>query len=143
VRRCHAFASPRNPNLSILELQLQDITGRLADQQIFSPGKRFNLHGWLTVPGTPVPRWAAPGGPSGLVNGNAFTVPAWQGTPLIEVLEAPKRRCAPASDSVVCCLCMGYRGLTAIAYAGGAGGAAGRRPLGRSPARCPCASGSS
>ncbi|NBQ21740.1 MAG: DNA helicase RecG, partial [Synechococcaceae bacterium WB6_3B_236] len=29
VRRCHAFASPKNPNLAILELQLQDPTGRL------------------------------------------------------------------------------------------------------------------
>ena len=29
VRRCHGFTSPRNPNLSILELQVQDPTGRL------------------------------------------------------------------------------------------------------------------
>ena len=41
VKRCHAFASPRNPNLSILELQLQDITGRLRVSR-FLIGKRFS-----------------------------------------------------------------------------------------------------
>jgi ATP-dependent DNA helicase RecG len=29
IRRCNGFVSPRNPNLAILELQLQDPTGRL------------------------------------------------------------------------------------------------------------------
>lgn len=29
VRRSHSFTSPRNPNLSILELQLADATGRI------------------------------------------------------------------------------------------------------------------
>ena len=40
VRRVHAFASPKNPNLSILELQLQDPSGRLRISK-FMAGKRF------------------------------------------------------------------------------------------------------
>ena len=41
VRRCHGFTSPRNPNLSILELQVQDPTGRLKVTR-FLAGKRFS-----------------------------------------------------------------------------------------------------
>ena len=48
VRRCHGFTSPRNPNLSIIELQLQDPTGRIKVTR-FLAGKRFSnpsyLHG--------------------------------------------------------------------------------------------------
>ena len=40
VRRCNGFVSPRNPNLAILELQLQDPTGRLKVTR-FLAGKRF------------------------------------------------------------------------------------------------------
>jgi hypothetical protein len=46
VRRCHAFGSPRNPNLAILELQLQDVTGRLKVTRFFA-GRRFSSPGWL------------------------------------------------------------------------------------------------
>ena len=46
VRRSHSFTSPRNPNLSILELQLADVTGRLKVSKFFA-GKRFSSPGWL------------------------------------------------------------------------------------------------
>jgi len=46
VRRAHAFVSPRNPNLSILELQLQDPTGRMRVSR-FSAGRRFTAPAWL------------------------------------------------------------------------------------------------
>ena len=41
VRRCGGFVSPRNPNLAILELHLQDPTGRLRVSR-FLAGKRFS-----------------------------------------------------------------------------------------------------
>ncbi len=48
VRRSHGFTSPRNPNLSIIELQLQDPTGRIKVTR-FLAGRRFSnpsyLHG--------------------------------------------------------------------------------------------------
>lgn len=40
IRRCSAFVSPRQPNLAILDLQLQDITGRLRVSR-FLAGRRF------------------------------------------------------------------------------------------------------
>ena len=84
VRRCHAFSSSRNPNLAILELQLQDSTGRLRVSRFFA-GRRFSSPAWLKVqqrqfpPGTTV-------AVSGLVkespHGPTFA------DPLIEVLES-------------------------------------------------------
>ncbi len=46
VRRCHAFVSPRNPQLAILDLQLQDCTGRMQASR-FSIGRRFTSPAWL------------------------------------------------------------------------------------------------
>ena len=46
VRRCNGFVSPRNPNLAILELQLQDPTGRLKVTR-FLAGKRFSSMAYL------------------------------------------------------------------------------------------------
>ena len=46
VRRCNGFVSPRNPNLAILELQLQDPTGRLKVTR-FLAGKRFSSTAYL------------------------------------------------------------------------------------------------
>ena len=46
VRRSHSFTSPRNPNLSILELQLVDPTGRIRISKFFA-GKRFSSPAWL------------------------------------------------------------------------------------------------
>jgi ATP-dependent DNA helicase RecG len=40
IRRCSAFVSPRQPNLAILDLQLQDISGRLRLSR-FLAGRRF------------------------------------------------------------------------------------------------------
>ena len=85
VKRCHAFASPRNPNLSILELQLQDITGRLRVSR-FLIGKRFSTPGWLKAQQRQFP----PGCmvvASGLVKTSPYG-PCFQ-DPLMEVLEGP------------------------------------------------------
>jgi ATP-dependent DNA helicase RecG len=46
VKRCHAFVSHKNPNLSILDLQLQDQTGRLKISK-FMAGRRFSTPAWL------------------------------------------------------------------------------------------------
>tara|TARA_Y100001968_G_scaffold41189_4_gene31306 strand:+ start:8169 stop:10706 length:2538 start_codon:yes stop_codon:yes gene_type:complete len=48
VRRCSSFVSPRNPNLSILELQLQDPTGRLKVTR-FLAGRRFSNKAYLRI----------------------------------------------------------------------------------------------
>jgi ATP-dependent DNA helicase RecG len=85
VRRSHTLTSPRNPNLSILELHLQDVTGRLKVSRFFA-GRRFANPGWLKSQ----QRLYPPGctvAVSGLVKegpwGVSFT------DPLIEVLESP------------------------------------------------------
>ena len=85
VRRSHTLVSAKNPNLSILELQLQDITGRLKVSRFFA-GRRFASPGWLKSQ----QRLYPPGctvAVSGLVKdgpwGLSFT------DPLIEVLESP------------------------------------------------------
>ena len=46
VRRCNSFTSPKNPNLSILDLQLQDPTGRLKVTRFFA-GRRFSNRAYL------------------------------------------------------------------------------------------------
>ncbi len=85
VRRCHTATSPKNPNLSFLELHLQDVTGRLKVSRFFA-GRRFASPGWLKSQ----QRLYPPGSTvavSGLVKegpwGLGFT------DPLIEVLDSP------------------------------------------------------
>ena len=85
VRRCHTATSPKNPNLSFLELHLQDVTGRLKVTRFFA-GRRFASPGWLKSQ----QRLYPPGSTvavSGLVKegpwGMGFT------DPLIEVLDSP------------------------------------------------------
>ena len=85
VRRCHTATSPKNPNLSFLELHLQDVTGRLKVNRFFA-GRRFASPGWLKSQ----QRLYPPGSTvavSGLVKespwGMGFT------DPLIEVLDSP------------------------------------------------------
>ena len=46
VRRCSSFTSPRNPNLAILDLQLEDPTGRLKVTRFFA-GRRFANKAYL------------------------------------------------------------------------------------------------
>ncbi len=85
VRRCHGFKSPRNPNLSILELQLQDPTGRLKVTRFFA-GRRFSSSSYiksqsrLYPPGVTV-------AVSGLVKEGPYGM-SFQ-DPLIEVMESP------------------------------------------------------
>ncbi|MEB3317444.1 MAG: ATP-dependent DNA helicase RecG [Cyanobacteriota bacterium] len=85
VRRCTTLTSPKNPNLSILELQLQDCTGRLRVSRFFA-GRRFASPGWLKSQARLYP----PGctvAVSGLVRENPRGVSIHD--PLIEVLESP------------------------------------------------------
>ena len=85
VRRCHAFTSPRNPNLSILELQLQDPTGRLRVSR-FLVGRRFASPGWLKAQQRQFPAGCHVA-VSGLVRDSPYG-PCFQ-DPLIEVLDSP------------------------------------------------------
>jgi ATP-dependent DNA helicase RecG len=86
VRRCHAFASPRNPNLSILELHLVDCTGRIKVTRFFA-GQRFSSPGWLQSQQRLFPVGATVA-VSGLVKETPYG-PAFQ-DPLMEVLESPQ-----------------------------------------------------
>lgn len=85
VRRSHSFTSPRNPNLSILELQLVDITGRIRISKFFA-GKRFSSPGWLKALQRQYPTGATVA-VSGLVKETPYG-PAFQ-DPLMEVLASP------------------------------------------------------
>ena len=85
VRRCHAFASPRNPNLAILELHLQDVTGRLRVSRFFA-GRRFSSPAWLKTQQRLYPVGATVA-VSGLVKESPYG-PCFA-DPLLEVLEAP------------------------------------------------------
>ncbi|MCP9821183.1 ATP-dependent DNA helicase RecG [Cyanobium sp. L1E-Cus] len=86
VRRSHAFASPRNPNLSILELHLVDCTGRIKVTRFFA-GQRFSSPGWLKSQQRLFPVGATVA-VSGLVKETPYG-PAFQ-DPLMEVLESPQ-----------------------------------------------------
>lgn len=86
VRRSHAFASPRNPNLSILELHLVDCTGRIRVSRFFA-GQRFSSPGWLKSQQRLFPIGATVA-VSGLVKETPYG-PAFQ-DPLMEVLESPQ-----------------------------------------------------
>ena len=86
VRRCHGFTSPRNPNLSIIELQLQDPTGRIKVSR-FLAGRRFSnpsyLHGQTRL---------YPNGATVAVSGLVKDGPYGRSfqDPLIEVMESPQ-----------------------------------------------------
>ena len=85
VRRCHAFASPRNPNLSILELHLQDCTGRLRVSRFFA-GRRFSAPAWLKGQQRQFPPGATVA-VSGMVKETAYGPTI--SDPLLEVMESP------------------------------------------------------
>ena len=85
VRRSHSFTSPRNPNLSILELQLSDPTGRIRISKFFA-GKRFSSPAWLKSQQRHYPAGATVA-VSGLVKQTPYG-PAFQ-DPLMEVLASP------------------------------------------------------
>jgi len=84
VRRCHGFTSPRNPNLSILELQLQDPTGRLKVTR-FLAGRRFSSPAALHSQTRQFPAGATVA-VSGLVKAGPYGL-SFQ-DPLIEVMES-------------------------------------------------------
>ncbi len=85
VRRCHTIISAKNPNLSILELHLQDGTGRLKVSRFFA-GRRFANPAWLKSQ----QRLYPPGctvAVSGLVRETSWGLSVHD--PLIEVLGSP------------------------------------------------------
>ena len=84
VRRCHGFTSPRNPNLSIMELQVQDPTGRLKVTR-FLAGKRFSSPAALHAQTRQYPVGATVA-ISGLVKSGPYGL-SFQ-DPLIEVMES-------------------------------------------------------
>ncbi len=85
IRRCSAFKSPRNVNLSILELQLQDSTGRLKVTKFFG-GKRFSNYSYLHSQASLYPIGSTVA-VSGLVKKGPYGKSIQD--PLIEVLENP------------------------------------------------------
>jgi ATP-dependent DNA helicase RecG len=86
VRRSHAFTSPRNPQLSILELQLADPTGQIRVSRFFA-GRRFATPAWLKAQQRQYPAGASVA-VSGLVKESAYGPQFHE--PLIEVLESPQ-----------------------------------------------------
>jgi len=84
VRRCHGFTSPRNPNLSIIELQLQDPTARIKVTR-FLAGKRFSNPSYLHGQTRQYPNGATVA-VSGLVKSGPYGI-SFQ-DPLIEVMES-------------------------------------------------------
>ncbi|MGC8711086.1 MAG: ATP-dependent DNA helicase RecG [Leptodesmis sp.] len=83
VKRCNCFTSPRNSQLTILELLVRDVTGQLKLSRFYA-GTRYNNRGWqeqqkrLYTPGTAI---AA----SGLVKRSKYGITLED--PEIEVLE--------------------------------------------------------
>ena len=84
VRRSHGFTSPRNPNLSIIELQLQDPTGRIKVTR-FLAGKRFSNPAYLHGQTRQYPAGAIVA-VSGLVKSGPYGI-SFQ-DPIIEVMES-------------------------------------------------------
>ena len=85
IRRCNGFVSPRNTNLAIIELQLQDPTGRLKVSR-FLAGKRFSSPAYLKGQQRLYPVGATVA-VSGLVKDGLYGITFQD--PLIEVLDSP------------------------------------------------------
>jgi len=85
IKRCHAFVSPKNSNLAIIDLQLQDQSGRLKISK-FMAGRRFTSSAWLHQQMRMYPVGAKLAA-SGLVKESRFGLSLQD--PLLEVLESP------------------------------------------------------
>ena len=85
IRRCNGFVSPRNTNLAIIELQLQDPTGRLKVSR-FLAGKRFSSPAYLKGQQRLYPVGATVA-VSGLVKDGPYGITFQD--PLIELLDSP------------------------------------------------------
>ena len=94
IRRCNGFVSPRNNNLAIIELHLQDPTGRLRVSR-FLAGKRFSSPAYLKGQQRLYPVGASVA-VSGLVKEGPYGISFQE--PLIEVLESPS---APVTSSKI------------------------------------------
>ena len=84
VRRSHAFVSSRNHNLAVLELQLQDSTGRLRVTRFYM-GRRFTSPKWLQRQRRLFPPGATVAA-SGLVKAGPYGLSLQD--PLLEVLDS-------------------------------------------------------
>ena len=84
IRRSNGFVSPRNPNLAILELQLQDPTGRIKVSR-FLAGRRFSSPAYLKGQQRLYPVGATVA-VSGFVKDGPYGITFQD--PLIEVLES-------------------------------------------------------
>ncbi|MCY3536625.1 MAG: ATP-dependent DNA helicase RecG [Synechococcus sp. SB0667_bin_8] len=104
VGRSHAFVSSRNHNLAILELQLQDSTGRLKVTRFYM-GRRFTSPKWLQRQRRLFPQGATVAA-SGLVKTGPYGLSLQD--PLLEVLDSgpgttaasPGRRILPVYPPV-------------------------------------------
>ncbi len=83
IRRTNSFTSPRNQNLSILELQLEDMTGRIKITRFFV-GKRFSNRSFLKKQESLFPRGTIVA-VSGIVKSGSFGKSF--NDPLIEALD--------------------------------------------------------
>ncbi|KGG11781.1 ATP-dependent DNA helicase RecG [Prochlorococcus sp. SS52] len=83
IRRSNSYTSPRNQNLSILELHLEDMTGRIKISKFFI-GRRFSKRSFLKKQESLYPKGTIVA-VSGLVKGNSYGKSF--NDPLIEVLE--------------------------------------------------------
>ncbi len=84
VRRCSSFKSPKKPNLSILELHLQDQTGRIKITRFFA-GRRFSKYSYLKSQTRLYPEGSTVA-VSGLVKSNQFGKTFQE--PIIEVMDS-------------------------------------------------------
>ncbi len=85
VRRSNGFSSPRNPNLSILELYLEDVTGRLKVTRFFA-GRRFASYAYIKGQASLYPSGSTVA-VSGLVKSGDYGISF--NDPLIEVMKSP------------------------------------------------------
>jgi ATP-dependent DNA helicase RecG len=85
VARSGCFSSPKNPNLTIQELVLQDPTGRIRITK-FWPGKRFRTPAWQQSQKRQYPVGAVVAA-SGLVKKNQYGITL--DSPDLEVLDGP------------------------------------------------------
>jgi len=88
VRRCSCFKSPRNRNLSILELQLYDQTGRIRVTRFFA-GRRFSNSTYIHKQTRLYPSGATVA-VSGMVKNSKYGITFTD--PLIEVLESKQSK---------------------------------------------------
>ena len=87
IRRSHVFVSPRNANLAIHELRLQDRSGQIKLTRFYA-GRRYTSPQWLKAQQRQFPQGATVAA-SGLVKDGPYGLSLQD--PLVEVLTTPDR----------------------------------------------------